>query len=512
VIIVQTLLLARIVVAGVRWNLAMSQQILRPARLMTGLFMAAIVIGGCLLSLPAAQSPALRAESGHYATQGVLNCFFTATSATCVTGLSVLDTGRDFTRFGQIVILALLQLGGLGIMIFSSIFGLLVGQRLSLRYSLALQDTFSHRTVGQISSLVRFILITTFALELAGACVLYPLFYDRLGTVSDAIFHAVFHAISAFCNAGFSLQSDSLIQLSGAWSVYASIMPLIVVGGLGFPVLHDLWDWVTARFKRRSPASGAPGVVIPQTQFVRQHRLSLHSKVVLTSSLVLIIVPAILLFAFESYDWRSERQRRQAEADPTYMSMVDLDSVARARAALFQSISARTAGFNTVAMDADSMSPASHFLLMVLMFVGGSPASTAGGVKTVAMALLVLAVVAELRRRRNVEVFGRSIADDVLRRAAVVVIVMFFMISLATMILASIETVSLREEMFEVVSAFGTVGYSTGLTPRLTAAGRVVIMFAMFAGRLGPLTLMIALAGHTTPARYAYPSERVMIA
>lgn len=503
----QALVVLRVGMGAVRLNLAMSQRTLKPARLMALSFLGVIIVGGGLLSLPRAMSVELRQERGHYATQRIVNCFFTATSATCVTGLVVYDTGRDFTTFGQIVILVLIQLGGLGIMMFSSVFGLLAGKQLSLKQSLILQDALSHRTVGQIGSMIRFILVSTFLFELIGALLLYPMYRDR----PDAAFCAVFHAISAFCNAGFSLHTHNLVEYAGSWSVYVSIMPLIVLGGLGFPVLSDLWGWVTHRWEvRRAPAM--QGMARPVARrSLRPYRLRLHTKLVLTTTLLLIVVPAAMLFLLESKEWRSRRQREQALADPSRVAMVDRSAPPRALAALFQSVTARTAGFNTVPMDVASMSGASHFLICVLMFVGGSPGSTAGGVKTAAAAVLVLGVWNTLRNRSRVEAFGRSIPDQAVGRAAAVVVVMFLLVTAIVLVLLFTEASSLHEVLFESVSAFGTVGLSTGLTERLTVAGRLTIMLAMFAGRLGPLTVLIALAGETAAARYEYPMEDVAI-
>ena len=295
-----------------------------------------------------------------------------------------------------------------------------------------------------------------------------------------------------------------------SWGLYLSIMPLIVIGGLGFPVLQDLCGWLWEMLK---PAPRRPGDR-PGDQLCwrvvrhRRRRLALHTKLVLSTSAALIVVPAVLLFVFESVEWRSRRQREEAAS---LVQMIELPVMERAGAALFQSVTARTAGFSTVSVDDDAMSPASHFLLMLLMFVGGSPASTAGGVKTVTVAVLVLSIVSTMRRRDHVEAFGRTVPVTVVNRAAVVVVVMCVVLSVVVLALCVTESASMREIMFEAVSACGTVGLSAGLTGRLTIAGQIIIMLAMFAGRLGPLTLVIALAGEKSPARYEYPAEHVTI-
>jgi trk system potassium uptake protein TrkH len=506
---IQILLVLRVLAGAVRWNLEMSKRKLHPSRLLVTSFAVVIVVGGCLLSLPKAVAPDVRTDTMYDVFPRIVRSFFTATSATCVTGLAVYDTGRDFTFFGQVVILVLIQLGGLGIMISSTLFGVLMRRQLSLRQSLVLQDALSRQTVGRMGDMIRFIVLTTFICEIVGAALCYPMFADTIAPLNDRLFQCVFHAVSAFCNAGFGLRSDSLVGYSAYWGVYTSIMPLIVLGGLGFPVLHDLWGWCAAVFKTPVPPLRR---AFPARMRLRvrgnRHRLGLHTKLVLVTTAILIVVPAVLFFAFESYEWRTPDQISRAG---DYVPMVELPFHRRAAAALFQSVTARTAGFNTVSLESDALSPASCFLLMVLMFIGGSPASTAGGVKTVAVAVLTLGVVHTLRRRVNVEAFGRTIPNDIVERAAVVVAVMIAVVSTGVLALCTTETADFRGILFEVVSACGTVGLSTGLTPHLTIAGQIIIMLAMFAGRLGPLTIMIALAGRSTPARYEYPPEQVSI-
>lgn len=513
VIVVQVLLVGRIMVGAVRLNLQLSRQTLRPARLLLGTFLTVIFVGGLLLSMPRAVQPEIRVSQDP-ATR-IINSFFTSVSATCVTGLVVYDTGNDFTHFGQLVILLLIQLGGLGIMIFSTVFSLLAGMHLSLRQSLVLQDELSHRTIGQMGELIRFILIITFGLELLGAATLYPAFAETASGVGDAIFKSIFHSVSAFCNAGFALQTDSLIPLRGGWSLYTTVMPLIVLGGLGFPVIKDITVAIHSRFaKAVDPPSALDGPLWRTRRRGRRHVLSLHSRLVLITSALLIVIPTILLAAFESYPFETPGMGAASGIDSAAsdkVSMRELPMGERLDAALFLSVTARTAGFNTVSMDEQSLSPASHFLLAVLMFIGGSPGSTAGGIKTVTLAVLVLGVWRTLRGRARVEAFHRALDESTVARAAALIVVMFLLATLIVLVLSFTERTSVREALFETVSALGTVGLSTGLTERLTVAGRVIIMLAMLAGRLGPLTLLIALAGKTSDARYEYPIESVAI-
>jgi trk system potassium uptake protein TrkH len=504
VAIMQGVLIARLAIEAVRLNLLLSQSHLHPTRIVVLTFVGLIVIGTLALSLPRAVRPEMIDGAGFSIPRHVLNCAFTATSAVCVTGLTVYDTGEDFTRFGQLVILLLIQAGGLGIMIFGSLFGLLAGRRLSLRQSLVLQDTLSYRTLGHMRSVVVFIIVTTFAAEATGVLMLLPM-WQGADSSGSRWFYSVFHSISAFCNAGFSLQPDSLVRYRGAWQVYVCIAPLIVLGGLGFPVLHDLWQALRAAVRRRRARHAPSALSMPGH---RRHRFSLHTKLVLITTAVLIIVPALLVMFLETFGPVSGG-RVSSAASPATMAG---DSVGgRLLDAFFYAVTCRTAGFNTVSVDIGSMSPAGHFVGIVLMFIGGSPASTAGGIKTISLAVLLLGVWTLLKGRENVEVMGRTIPERIVRRAAVLAVLMFAMMSLAALLLCYIERVTLLEALFETVSASGTVGLSTGLTPRLTLAGRIVIMVAMFAGRLGPLTVLIALAGQAKPSQYSYPEEEVGI-
>jgi trk system potassium uptake protein TrkH len=497
----QVLLVSRIVVAAVRLNLAMSRSRLHPTRVLTLTFLTLIVLGGLALSLPKATHRHLHDRPDFSVPRHVLNSLFTATSATCVTGLVVYDTGSDFTRFGQVVVLGLIQAGGLGIMIFGSLVGLLVGRQLSLKQSLVLQDALSYRTLGLMRRMIAFIVVTTLVTEAIGAAVLYPM-WEGMATPGERVYFSIFHAISAFCNAGFALQSDNLVAYNRAWQVYVCVVPLIILGGLGFPVLHDLWKNAVASL--RLFWSRRRGVSL-KTPMPSRPRFTLHTKLVLVTTVVLIALPTVGFFVFESF---------AVGIDPgsTVPATMASDSIpGRVLDGFFYAVTSRTAGFNTVGMGADEMSPTSHFLGAVLMFIGGSPASTAGGIKTVGLAVLVLGIWTTLRGRTSVEAFGRKIPEYVVRRAAVVAILMAALVSLVTLMICFTEHTTLREAWFEAVSACGTVGLSTGLTPELTSVGRVTIMIAMFAGRLGPLTVLIALAGRTHASRYDYPTEQVGI-
>lgn len=509
----QVALLLRLLFKFFEVQLVSSKRRIHPGRAMVSSFATVIIIGACLLALPRATTTS--PGEGVYFARHLLNCLFTATSATCVTGLVVFDTGHDFTLFGQIVILAMIQIGGLGTMIFGSVVGMLAGRQLSLQHSLVLQDALSHDTIGEIARIVRFIFGGTLAIELAGTVLLYGTWGPEVGGRLMRWYFSLFHSVSAFCNAGFALPSDNLIRYRGAWQVYGVIMPLIVLGGLGFPVLREIFaharDAIARHVSARVPALRLSASTPPR----RRQRWSLQSKIVLTSSAGLIVIGAVGYFVFETPTILQQRYRippgGELRVPHTPDAMSSLGTGERMLSALFLSVTTRTAGFNTVRMDDEAISPASHFLTCILMFIGGSPASTAGGTKTVTLSILLLTVLATLRRREQIEVFDRTLHWPLIRTASALVTIYALLISAATMILCFTEPFDVRDVLFEVCSATGTVGLSAGLTPHLTDVGRAVIIVCMFVGRLGPLTLLIALAGQVHPARYEYPAERLII-
>ena len=449
-------------------------------------FLVLIISGAGLLMLP-------RASTGD--NLSFVDALFTATSATCVTGLIVKDTGQDFSLMGQIVILTLIQLGGLGIVVFGAVFALLLGQALSLRESVAMQDLLSARTLSRIGNIIAFIFIGTVVIEAVGAVSLLGMWNDvpgRIDNTQQQWFCSVFHSISAFCNAGFSLFSDSFIGYDKSWGVYVIVCPLIILGGLGFGVLYDLVITATDRVKR-----------VLKKLFFKRYRLSmetpkrlrLQTKIVLSVSACLIVLGMLAILVFERYASGSE--------SPGKTSVLG---------ALFQSVTARTAGFNTV--DISSMSASSKFILILLMFIGGSPGSTAGGIKTVTLAVVVMTAVAALRKRQEVEMFRRSVRIVVVGRAVTVTLLFVAVLFIATLALSITENsngFTMSDIMFEAGSALGTVGLSTGITASLTTAGKFIIIATMLIGRLGPLTLLAALTFDLKPARYNYPDEAVIV-
>jgi trk system potassium uptake protein TrkH len=465
-------------------NLAASGR--SPTRTLIASFLVLIISGAGLLMLPRAS-----------ATENVsfVDALFTATSATCVTGLVVKDTGGDFSFMGQLIILSLIQLGGLGIVVFGAVFALLLGQALSLRERVAMQDLLSARTLGRISNMIAFIFFGTLFIEAVGAVSLFGMWDDApgwIGSVHQQLFCSIFHSISAFCNAGFSLFSDSFVSYNKSWAVYAVICPLIIFGGVGFSVLYDLVSIAADRlkrfFKRRFDKRYSLSMEAPI-------RMQLQTKIVLSVSTLLIVFGMLAILLFERY---------APAGNPGESPGV--------RGAFFQSVTARTAGFNTINISA--MSTSSKCVLILLMFIGGSPGSTAGGIKTVTLAVVIMTAVAALTKRQEVEMFRRSIRIVVVGRAITVTLLFVAVLFTAVLVLSITESAngfSMSDIFFETGSALGTVGLTTGITPSLTTAGKLIIIAVMLIGRLGPLTLLAALTFNVKPARYNYPEEAVIV-
>ena len=458
-----------------------------PTRTLIASFLFLIIAGAGLLMLP-------RAASKDKESLRFVDALFTSTSGACVTGLTVKDTGEDFSLMGQVVILALIQLGGLGIVIFGAVFALLLGQALSLRESVAMHDLLSTGTLNRIGNMIAFVFVGTVAIEAVGAVSLFPMWDNvpgRVTNVHQQWFCSVFHSISAFCNAGFGLFSDNLVGYNRSWGVYVVVCPLIVLGGLGFGVLYDIAGVAVDRMTR-----------FCKTSFNRQcltirapKRMWLQTKIVLAVTACLVVGGMVALVFFERY----------AGQDAARKDFGFLDG-------LFQSVTARTAGFNTV--DIGALTAASKFILILLMFIGGSPGGTAGGIKTVTLAVVITAVIATLRKRDEVEMFGRSVRLVIVRRAITITVLFTVVLFAGTLALSVTERAngfSMLNVMFETASALGTVGLSTGITPALTTGGKLIITVVMLIGRLGPLTLLASVTFNLKPARYSYPDEAIIV-
>ncbi len=445
------------------------QRRLGPARILMASFAGLILLGTFLLMLPlAAQGEPV----------GFVDALFTATSATCVTGLAVVDTGKTFSLFGQSVILLLIQLGGLGLMTFSSFFMyLLGGGRLSLSGRDILQETISQGPVQNLKALLKTVFLATFVIEITGALLL-TLSFLREMPLTSAFYYGVFHAVSAFCNAGFALYTDNLESFKGDVLINLTITSLIILGGLGFVVIFEI------NRKRHNPL----------------HSLSLHARLVLRMTAGLIIAGAVGIFLLEFNN-----------------TIEDLTWGEKILSCYFQSVTARTAGFNTLSIGA--LTDATLLLLITLMFIGASPGSCGGGIKTTTGAVLLAFIRARFRNEENVHLLHRRIPSEVLARAISVVFFSAVLIIVFTFLLLLSEAASVSHQQsrgiflelfFEVTSAFGTVGLSTGITPSLTPMSKLLITLVMFIGRLGPLTVAIAV-GKTAKMRFTYAQENVLI-
>ena len=463
----ETATVALTLALAVRLNSQLARTMSNPALLFPGSFLLLILVAMLLLKLPAATPEEMPI--------GWIDALFTATSAVCVTGLAVRETASGFTGFGQLVVLLAIQLGGLGAMIFGSTLALLFGARLSHKENLTLSAALSEYPAHRINRFIRFIVLTTLGLQAIGAVLIYVSAPDLDQVTGERAWHAIFHSVSAFCNAGFDLTGASMVPMRGSFTPYVALMPLIILGGLGFMVLEDLWPRAIGRARRKGQG----------------RRLATHTRLVLATTAVLLVGGAVLIF----------------------VSQLGHGSVGfgqRLLDAVYMSTTARTAGFTTMPMD--ELGPGSRFTLMVLMLVGGSPGSTAGGMKTVVVAMLVLAVVSTVRGRDEVEVFGRALPDALVKRAATVAFAVFTVIGVATLALGMSEGLRFELIFFEVISAATTTGLSLGITEDLSPFGRCVLIATMFLGRVGPLALVASLvAGGGSQASYRYPRDSVSL-
>ncbi|KXZ39336.1 trk system potassium uptake protein TrkH [Alkalithermobacter thermoalcaliphilus JW-YL-7 = DSM 7308] len=434
-----------------------------PSQIIVAGFAAIILVGALLLNLPIATN------SGE--SVGFLNALFTSTSAVCVTGLVVVDTGTYWSKFGKLVILILIQVGGLGFMSMATLFSMLIGKKISLRERLIIQESLNQNELEGLVRLTRHILAGTFIIEGIGALLLSFVFVPQMGFLKG-VAYGIFHSVSAFCNAGFDIigNGKSLTPYVDNLIVNIVIISLVICGGIGFTVIMDI-------LKKR-----------------KLSRLTLHSKIVLSMSLILISIGFVLFFIFEFNN-------------PDTLGNLSLKG--KILAALFQAVTPRTAGFNTI--DLASLEDTSKFLTIILMFIGGSPASTAGGIKTSTLAVLAFAVIALVRGREDVEAFNRRISYTAVNKALAVVAIGITLIIFVTMGLSFTHNFEFINVFFESVSAFGTVGLSLGITSELSNIGKILIIFSMFAGRVGALTILIALAARQKKSIVRYPEDKILV-
>ena len=441
---------------------------LTPQRTLILGFAALICVGTALLTLPWAS------KTGNIS---LLDAIFTATSAVCVTGLIVVDTGGYFTHWGQGLILCLIQIGGLGIMTFSVFFYHLLGMDISLRDRLVVQDTFAYSTVRDIFHIVKMVLLYAAVFEVIGTCLLFVGWLPHY-PFQTALYLSLFHSVSAFCNAGFSLFEKSLIVYQSNLIINLTMISLITLGGIGFFVLHQL----RRKVEKKSP-------------------FYLHSKVVLVTSAVLVAAGALLFLLFEHGN-----------------TLSGLSLKSSVLISLFQSVTARTAGFSTV--NFWQLSDATLFIFVILMFVGASPGSCGGGVKTTNLTILFFIAWNRFLGRSEVNMLKRTLPKETVTRSITLLVTSLLVVTLVLILLNIFQGGTaphpqtrglFLELLFETISAFGTVGLSTGATATLTPLSKIAIIITMFVGRLGPLTLAFALARRGEEVRFQYTEENIMV-
>ena len=428
-------------------------------------FLSIIIIGTLLLMLPFAS------KDGHSA--GLVNALFTATSATCVTGLVVFDTFAHWTVFGQVVILILIQVGGLGFVTLGMFLSLLLKRKIGLSEREMLHESVSAMSVSGMVKLTKEIIVGTICIEGIGAIILSLRFIKDFG-IGRGIYYGIFHSISAFCNAGFDLigiksEYSSFTSYVGDPVVNITIIALIIIGGIGFLVWDDILKH-KLEFKK----------------------YMLHTKLVLVSTAALIIGGTILFFIFE--------YSNTLEGMPVGTKIL---------ASLFSSVTPRTAGFNTI--DTGMLSDSSKLLTMLLMFIGGSPGSTAGGIKTTTALVIFLTLVSSLRKETGTNVFSRRIELEAIRKATMVFFLSILMVITASLIICSVQNLALTDVLFESFSAMGTVGMTTGITRELNTISRIVIILLMYSGRIGSLTFALSFGDKRIAKQIVMPSERINI-
>ncbi len=422
-------------------------------------FILFILAGTALLMIPGAAKVPV----------SFMDCLFTAVSAVCVTGLVVLDTASSWNPLGQGIILLLIQIGGMGVVTAALTLSFISGRRIGLKQRSIMQESISAPQVGGIVRLTRFIVITTFCVELSGALLLLPSFVPEFGW-KRGLWYALFHSVSAFCNAGFDLMGirgpySSMTTFEQNIPVNLVLILLIIIGGIGFLVWNDFRE---------------------HGFHFRQYRL--QTKIVLLTSGILILLGTLWLFSFE---------------------LEDLAPGQRILPALFQSVTLRTAGFNTV--DLNRISGGGQSLMILWMLIGGSPGSTAGGMKTTTVAVLLLTAVSVFRQRHDVDCFGRRIADSVLRNAVALLVMYILLFFIGGVLISRLENLPLLSCLFESASALGTVGLSLGITEQLGTTSRIILILLMFSGRVGGLTLIYAAHALRPSSGSTRPLEKITV-
>ena len=443
---------------------------IKPAQVMVIGFGALILLGGFMLNLPIASK---NGES-----IGFLNALFTSTSAVCVTGLVVVDTGTYWSEFGQFIIITLIQTGGLGFMTIATMFSLLTRKKINLRERLLIKESLNQGDLSGLVKLNRYIIMMTFVIEGIGALLLSIVYIPKLGLLRG-IWYSIFHSISAFCNAGFDLMGS----ISGEYSsltyfvdnslINFAICGLIILGGIGFPVLLDIIN-----NKKYS-------------------KLNVHSKIVINTSAILIAIGVFFIFIAEFNNSNT---------------LGSLNMKEKLLSSIFQSVTLRTAGYNTI--DLSLLGESTLFLMVILMLIGASPASTGGGLKTTTIATLFLTVKSFILGKEDIEVYQRRISDATVKKSLGIFFIGVFIVLFGTLMLTIVNPeFTLLESVFEVISAYATVGLSIGGTPSLTVLGKVIIIMLMFLGRVGSLTIFVALLSKSTrtKSKIRYAEGKIIV-
>jgi trk system potassium uptake protein TrkH len=454
-------------------------QKLTPSQSVVISFLLLILAGSLILYLPVSSQPGKQVS--------YLDALFTTTSAVCVTGLVTLTTAATWSLFGKLVILFLIQIGGLSLITIFTFFLVQAGRKVTLKDRLAVQSAFNDQGLNGMVKLVTLVIRGTLIVEGIGAAVLFLFFLSEKMDWHKALFYGVFHSVSAFCNAGFDLIGDqSLIPYSGNVLLNITIMVLIILGGIGFTVWRDIHFNVHSRLVLKSR---------------KKMSLSLHSKLVLITTAILTVLGTLLIFLSEY-------------SNPATIG--NFSEGHKLLSSLFQSVTLRTAGFTFLPQD--SLSHTSKMISCILMMIGGSPGGTAGGIKTVTVAVIICSVISTISGRKNITVFNRTIPFSTLQKALAVIVIMLFLWLSCTALLSITERNSAFEYttmdlLYEVASALGTTGLTTGLTPHLSALGKFILMFCVFIGRLSPIVLLLSLANRSNEinSRIKYPSEDIMI-
>ena len=427
-------------------------------------FIFVILVGALILTLPISTTSGERTN--------FLDALFTATSAVCVTGLIVVDTGTYWNMFGQTVIMILIEIGGLGFMSFTTLIAIILGKKITLRERLILQDAMNTFNIQGLVKMVKYVLVFTVSVQFFGALLFSTQFVPEYG-LEKGIFYSIFHSISAFCNAGFDVLGNfsSLTSYNSNAVVILVASALIIIGGLGFTVWSELYSSKSLK------------------------KVSLHSKMVILMTTVLVLGGTVLMFLFENNNVN------------TIANMSFMDKVMNS---FFASVTPRTAGFNSISTD--GMTTAGQFLTIILMFIGGSPGSTAGGIKTTTIGILIVTIICVIQGREDSEVFKRRFSKDLVYKAFTSIFIGISLVIVVTMLLSYTEKgASFISLFYETVSAFGTAGLTLGLTSELSSIGKVLIMFMMYLGRVGPLTVVLSITRKKINSGIKYPEGKILI-